>query len=518
MSEVKKRKNVKKLEDSPINETNTNTTKLQQQYQRKLLYIFATLTLLNLMAGTLFVLRFYLQDPLPPYILSNEFTTRYVDTNSYFARDAANGAKPMLIKGSVVNTWYAMTHWNAGYLTKKTTELHHVYNNTNRWFGPHYDPKKPLTPFVPIINPYKDSITMQTSNFFQQIKAKEESSGYFLYYTGSIESIGEWVLWDVQPIQELISLKPGYSSNRVCFEETGVIKHMHYDCYHNFYTQIKGTKKFTVFPPSEWIYLYPYPYLHPHHEHTQVNISNTNDTDKFPFITKATGMEITLEAGDLLYLPPLWFHHVEALDTSISVNTRTETEQTQIAEKILSYNIPVWEENTRAKCIATVLLIDGIFDRVCARKRCLGLIEEGLWNRYNITYQVVVKRKPTYQLFRLYKIKYVLTQKILEYSIQDHNIWSDDYNGLLCEGGDLYEDLVRSLFGKMYSIRNKPQVQAYLQNVANLVARLPDATWELWLGNYIEHLALQAVPPEMVGNFLKHSFSCLEIAFVNNLF
>ena len=273
-----------------------------------------------------------------------------------------------------------------------------------------------------------------------------------------------------------------------------------------------------VFPPSEWVHLYPYPYLHPHHAQTQVNISNANETDKFPFITKATGMEITLEPGDLLYLPPLWFHHVEALETSISVNTWTDTEQTPIVEKIFSQKIPVGEENTRTKCIAMVLLIDGIFERVCARKRCLGLIEEGLWNRYNTTSQVVVKRKSTYQLFKLYKIRYMLTQKILEYSIQDNNIWSDEYSGMLCEGGDLYEDLVRNVLDEMYCKRNKPQVQVYLQNIANLVARLPDATWELWLGKYIEYLALQTLPSEIVGNFFKYSFTCLEVAFINNLF
>ena len=510
-----RRTDTKKREDNQLHgSTEDNMKQKQKDYQRKLLYIFATLTLLNLIAGTLFVLKFYFQDPLPPYILSNEFVTWNLDTKSYFARDAANGAKPTLIKGSEVNRWYAMKHWNVEYLKKKITELHHVYNNTNRWFGPYYDPNKPLTPLVARRNPYKTNVTMKATDFFEQIKAKD-NHGYFLYYTGSIQSIGQ--LGDVQPIQEQISLNPADNSISVCFGETGLIEHMHYDTYHNFYTQIKGRKKFTIFAPSEWVHLYPYPYLHPHHAQTQVNISNTNDTDKFPFITKATGIEITLDPGDLLYLPPLWFRHTETLDTSISVNIRTATEQKEIAQNIFSKDIPVWEENTRTKCIGTVLLIDGIFTRVCNRKRCLGLVEEGLWNMYNTSYQVVVKRKSTYQLFKLYKIRYMLTQKILEYSIQDNNIWSDEYSGLLCEGGDLYEDLVRSVLSEMYGERNKAQFSVYLQNVANFVAKLPDATWELWLGNYIEHLALKAVPAEMLGNFFKHSFSCLEIAFVNNL-
>ena len=522
LNELNRRKGENVKKNKPTDHTNPESPskaslRIQQTYKWKLAYILATLTFLNLIVGSIYVWRFYLQDPLPPYNIVNDYDTWSIGENDLFARKAADGAKPLLIKGSVANRWYAMKQWNLDYLAKKVNTLSHVYMNTNRWFGPYYDPNKPFAPFVARRNPFKDDVTMKSADFFNHIETKVDQQDTYLYYTGGIESIGQWALTDVKPIHEFISLKPDHNSVNVWFGEPDVITHMHYDGYHNFYVQIQGRKKFTVFSPSEWKHVYPYPFLHPHHAQAQVNISNVNDTDKFPFITKATGMEITLVPGDLLYLPPLWFHHVEALETSISVNVWSDSEQTATVNKLFSHKIPVYEEDTRYKAIATVLLIDGIFDRVCARKRCFGLIEEGLWNRYNTTYQVVVKRRSTYQLFKMYKIRYKLTQRVLEYSINNHEPWYDEYNGMLCEGEGLYEDLVREVIGEMYSLKNKARINAFLQNTANLVAKLPNDTWELWLGNYIEFLVYNTVPVELVGNFLKHSFSCLEIAFVNSL-
>ena len=499
----------------------TPAQSFEKRYKWRLLYILGTLTLLNIIAGTFFVIKLYFALPPPPYNIENDFEIWNIRPEKKFAKEAAATSKPVVIKGSVITKWEAMKHWNTDYLARKIGTLHHVYNNSVRWFGPYYEPSKPLTPFVTRRNPYKDDTSISSKRFFEHITNSSNNNTSYLYYSGGIDSIGQWALGEVQPIEELISLNPRYSSINVWFGEPGVIAHMHYDGYHNFYAQIQGRKKFTVFSPAEWKHLYPYPFLHPHHAQAQVNISNENDTEKFPFISQATGMEITLEPGDLLYLPPLWFHHVEALETSISVNAWTDTEQTQIVEKIFASTPPLsrWMDRTRSKAIALTLLLDRLFERVCTRKKCFSLIEEGLWNRYNTTYQVVVKRVSTYQLFKLHKIRYKLTGIVLEDSIQDTNPWGDEYSGVLCEGVGLYEDLVRRVSEEMDG-DSKPIFNAYVQNIANFVAQLPDDTWEIWLGNYIEGLILTVseVPMEMVGNFLKYSFSCLELAFVNNLF
>jgi len=75
-----------------------------------------------------------------------------------------------------------------------------------------------------------------------------------------------------------------------------------------------------------------YPGLHPKQQQSQVDPESPN-LSKFPNYANIKGYEVVLNEGDLLYLPPLWFHHVTALDPSISINfwspdiSQSETER-----------------------------------------------------------------------------------------------------------------------------------------------------------------------------------------------
>ena len=44
------------------------------------------------------------------------------------------------------------------------------------------------------------------------------------------------------------------------------------------------------------------------------------DYQRFPKARDVTFLRVTLEAGDLLFLPEGWFHQVESVSTSLSVN------------------------------------------------------------------------------------------------------------------------------------------------------------------------------------------------------
>jgi ribosomal protein L16 Arg81 hydroxylase len=96
---------------------------------------------------------------------------------------------------------------------------------------------------------------------------------------------------------------------------------LHYDTGDKFLVQIKGRKRILLFPPKQSSNLYPalsdknYPHV------SRVDVF-CPDKAKFPqYETAETEkQESILEPGDTLYLPRLWWHAVETIETSISVN------------------------------------------------------------------------------------------------------------------------------------------------------------------------------------------------------
>jgi len=44
------------------------------------------------------------------------------------------------------------------------------------------------------------------------------------------------------------------------------------------------------------------------------------DTERFPLFAQAQGEELFLEAGEMLYLPPHYWHFVRSLSTSFSIS------------------------------------------------------------------------------------------------------------------------------------------------------------------------------------------------------
>ncbi|XRB15429.1 bifunctional peptidase and arginyl-hydroxylase [Pseudoscourfieldia marina] len=99
---------------------------------------------------------------------------------------------------------------------------------------------------------------------------------------------------------------------------------LHYDSYDTMFVQVVGTKRFTLFDKTETPRLY-----RTRRESTRANASTTNfsavdvdapDLDKYPLFAEASGVTVTLEPGDVLYIPSNVWHHVRALTPSASIS------------------------------------------------------------------------------------------------------------------------------------------------------------------------------------------------------
>ncbi|XP_055597452.1 bifunctional peptidase and arginyl-hydroxylase JMJD5 [Uranotaenia lowii] len=98
----------------------------------------------------------------------------------------------------------------------------------------------------------------------------------------------------------------------------GTISPLHTDPGHNLLCQVFGSKTIILASPTETPNLYP-------HEHfilnntSQVDAANV-DYDRFPRARDVRFRRLTLHRGQVLYIPPGWWHYVESLSCSFSVS------------------------------------------------------------------------------------------------------------------------------------------------------------------------------------------------------
>jgi lysine-specific demethylase 8 len=82
--------------------------------------------------------------------------------------------------------------------------------------------------------------------------------------------------------------------------------------------QVVGEKRILLYHPDESENLYPY-------EGSFLNNTAQVDPEEpdyktFPNYKNAIAWECHLKQGEMLYIPPKWWHHVRSLSTSFSVS------------------------------------------------------------------------------------------------------------------------------------------------------------------------------------------------------
>lgn len=123
------------------------------------------------------------------------------------------------------------------------------------------------------------------------------------------------------------------------FGGAGQISPMHFDTSQNFLIQIYGTKTTVLYPPEEAENLYwPCDDKKPY-SLTEVNWTPVNafkpDLEKHPRFAQAKGVEVTLNPGDVLYLPVRWWHYTRGNDVSLSLNFFWQTHWTILRNRDL---------------------------------------------------------------------------------------------------------------------------------------------------------------------------------------
>jgi len=116
--------------------------------------------------------------------------------------------------------------------------------------------------------------------------------------------------------------KKGYIDAFLWIGPNGTSTGMHadWDCFNLLY-QVHGSKTMWLYPPTEWDNLYVSNKYDQGATICEVDPFKP-DYARFPKFRNAKGIEVTLNAGDVIFVPMGWFHYVRGNAPSVSVSGR----------------------------------------------------------------------------------------------------------------------------------------------------------------------------------------------------
>ncbi|XP_014364901.2 bifunctional peptidase and arginyl-hydroxylase JMJD5 [Papilio machaon] len=166
------------------------------------------------------------------------------------------------------------------------------------------------------------------SEWTQKLMTLEEFIKNYMFNTdGPVGYLAQYQLFDHIPELKLDITEPEYC----CFSDTnepvdimawygpkGTLSPLHYDAKRNLLAQVIGKKHMFLFSPNDTDYLYPHDSQLLHNT-AQVD-PRKPDLEKYPKYKEVKPYYCTLSPGQMLFIPPKWWHCVESLSISFSVS------------------------------------------------------------------------------------------------------------------------------------------------------------------------------------------------------
>lgn len=156
-----------------------------------------------------------------------------------------------------------------------------------------------------------------------------EDPKYMVYHLFDIRKVGENLQRGVNIQPFTVPWAPPAEVNLWLGTPT-VTTPLHFDFYHNFYTQVRGRKRFILVPAENYQQIAPFPHIHPSSRMTKFDLNNETFWQVYgEQIRSWKGVrEIVLEPGDALYIPPMMFHYVCVVGDEPSVSVSTHHDAT----------------------------------------------------------------------------------------------------------------------------------------------------------------------------------------------
>jgi len=220
-----------------------------------------------------------------------------------FIKNYLKPQQPLLVKGGWTKDWPAYKKWNLDYLQSIAGEtVVPLYNN---------EPTKgKQNSAVPVKE-------MRLYEYLELLKTKPTDLRIFFY--DILKKMP--VLLDDFKYPD-IGLK-FFKRLPVMFFGGGgsnVVPHYDMDVPNLVHFHFHGKKRVLLVPPEQSKYMYRVPFSI--HNLEAIDMDNP-DFEKYPALKKVTGIEVFMEHGDALYMPPGYWHYITYLNGGFSISLRS---------------------------------------------------------------------------------------------------------------------------------------------------------------------------------------------------
>src|SRR6266516_425541 len=234
---------------------------------------------------------------------------------------------PVILTGALKD-WKAISKWNLDYLTSilGTTKVNVEVSPTSRFPTLYRDDSDAAGKFAGESRGTKCRTPLTIQRPSRQLAFTEFADTVFhpnnwpeKFYLKDKLLIEKFpgLASDISP-GPLLSATEQFPS-RLWLSSSGAMTPLHYDVVHSLFAQVRGRKHFTFFAPRDGSLLYPFSMFSRYSYLSRVDILQP-DLREFPKFEQAKPVSFTLEPGEVLYLPALWWHQVQSLETSISIS------------------------------------------------------------------------------------------------------------------------------------------------------------------------------------------------------
>lgn len=239
---------------------------------------------------------------------------------------------PVIFKKSI-DHWPALSKWTKSYLREKLGEKVISVAVTPNGLADAVTENKFILPEERKISFSKFLDVMESPHLGNQgiFYIQKQNGNFTSEFSEIIEDAETEIEWATQAFGK------GPDVANFWMGDCRAITSLHKDHYENLYCVICGKKTFTLFPPTDLPYIPHQSYQVARYKQNEfskfdvIDENNSNipwipvdplnpDLKLYPEFANAKSITCVVEKGDILYIPSLWFHHVQQTHGAIAIN------------------------------------------------------------------------------------------------------------------------------------------------------------------------------------------------------